>query len=203
MVALDRHRVTWSGFAGGPGVSTFYTPTGSAMNTALHAFFLAVVADIPSTVTLKVEASGDTIESTTGALVGSWVDTNTATVTGSAVGSYSAVSGLLMRWGTATFLSGRRLRGHTFIVPVPGTVYDAAGIIGTAHVTAWNAAAAALITSLGPLFVIWQRPRRAQVAYTDRRGAVHPAITARGGGYGPVITGTARDQVTELRSRRD
>ena len=203
MAALDRHRVTWSGFPGSPGVSTFYAPTGSVINAYLRTFFDAIKGSLPTDVTITVQASGDTLESTTGALVGSWTDAGTAPVVGADPAPYSAVSGALVSWGTSTFLSGRRLRGHTYLVPWGGDHYSSFGTIDSGSIASVSAAAGALITSAGGGLTIYQRPRVAQPAYTDRRGVLHPAIVARGGGYAPVVNAVCRELVTELRSRRD
>lgn len=203
MATLDRHRVTWTGFVGAPGVSTFYVATGSAVNTYIDAFFAAVQPYLPADVTVQVEPLGDSIDSSTGALVGTWTDTSPGPRVGAASGPYSAVSGGLVQWGSSTFLSGRRLRGHTFLVPLDGNIYDTNGAITGTPLTAMATAAQALVTSIGGGFYLWQRPRLSAPAYTDRRGVVHPAISARSGGYGSVLTGTVRSKVTELRSRRD
>lgn len=203
MVDLDRHRVDWTGFLGGPGISTFFCAAGTAMNSHLNSFFTSLAAYLPSDVNIQIEPNGDTIDSATGLITAAWADTPEALLTGTATGGYSAVSGALVQWGSATYLSGRRLRGHTFIVPINDTAYDNTGVISAAYVTGLTSAAAALVSSMAGNMMIWQRPRVAAPAYTDRRGVVHPAITARIGGYGPVTTGKGRPKVTELRSRRD
>lgn len=203
MAALDRHRVSWTGFIGQPGVSTFYCVSGTAMNAALHTFYDTIKALLPTDVRINFAAEGDTIESTTGELTGTWTDVASAQISGTDGSAYSAVSGILVQWLTATFLSGRRLRGHTFMVPVGAASYDTSGQIVNGALVLIRPAAQALATAMAGNFVIWQKPRAAAAAYTDRRGLVHPAITSRGGGYGPVATGTARSAVTELRSRRD
>ena len=203
MTLLDRHRVVWTGFIGAPGVSTFYVATGTALNAALATFFTAIDATLPADVVLEIEPAGDTIESSTGALTGAWTDSAPALIHGSDAAAYSAVSGALVRWGCATFLSGRRLRGHTFLVPFGGDLYDTSGQISASVIAIITAAAGSFVTSLSGNLIIWQRPRLAEPAYTDRAGHTHPAVTARLGGYGPVLTGTCRPVVTELRSRRD
>jgi hypothetical protein len=203
MTTIDRHRVAWTGFVGSPGLSTFYCTTGVDINTALHTFFDTIKTAFPLDVRITVEPAGDSLDSTTGALVGSWAGAVTAPVQGTSSTNYSAISGALMRWVTNTFLSGRRLRGHTFLIPLGGGEYDASGQVNSSRVAALGAAATTMITALGADLLVWQRPRVAAAAYTDRRGVVHPAITARGGGFGPVLTGSARPEVTELKSRRD
>src|SRR5450759_2662767 len=114
MPNLDRHRLNWTGFIGAPGVSTFYVIAGTNANPFLHDFFDTIKAYLPQDVTIQVEATGDTLDYATGALVGAWSGTSVSPVVGTSANAYSAVTGALVRWGSATFLSGRRLRGHTF-----------------------------------------------------------------------------------------
>lgn len=203
MADLDRHRAVWTGFLGAPGVSTFYVAAGTAANHAIWQFFDANSVFFPASCTITIEDVGDTIDSATGALVGAWSDTTETPVVGTSNASYSGVSGALVRWATATFLSGRRVKGHTFLVPLTDVAYDTGGTITPSAVTGIGAAAATLVASLSTALKIWQRPRLAAPAYTDRRGVTHPAVTARGGGFAPVTTGTCRSVVTELRTRRD
>jgi hypothetical protein len=200
---IDRHRVNWTGFLGSPGISTFYIVSTFPMNVSLRAFFASIVAYLPSDVTLTFDASGDTLDSVTGALVGTWGDVAVAPVTGSDAAAYSGVSGALVRWVTNAVLSGRKLKGHTFLVPFGGGQYDTSGQILSATVTAVSAAAASLASGLSGTMLIWERPRLARAAYTDRRGVTHPAITSRVGGAAAVQTASCRAVVTELRSRRD
>lgn len=203
MATLDRHRVAWTGFAGAPGISTFYFAAGYPVNTALRAFFQGLVNYLPTGCTTQVEPTGDEMDSSTGALIGAWADTAVSPSVGLDSNAYSAVSGALLRWQTATYLSGRRLRGHTYLVPLGGDQYDTSGTLTSGFVTTVGGLMTTLLTATGGSMYVWQRPRLAASAYTDRRGVVHPAITSRGGGYAPVITGAVRSEVTELRTRRD
>jgi len=203
MTSIQRVRCDWTGFIGQPGVSTFYAVAASTLVPQLRTFFDAIKLLLPTDVNIQVEGSGDELESTTGALTGSWTTTTPASVQGASANVYSAVSGALVQWKSDTVLSGRRLRGHTFIVPLVAVGYDTSGQVLSTFRTSLNAAAAALVLAAGSNMLLYQRPRVAAPAYTDRKGVVHPAIVARGGGYGPVVTGTSRAIVTELKSRRD
>jgi hypothetical protein len=200
---IDRHRVNWNGFVGEPGVSTFYCVSTFPMNAALHSFFDAIKAYLPADVHINFEASGDILESTTGALTGTWVDAASPAVVGTDTSGYSAVSGALMRWVTNAVVSGRRLLGHTYLVPFGAGNYDTSGQVSSTAVTALTAAGVGLSGGLSGTMLIWERPRLARAAYTDRRGVTHPAVTARGGSAAAVQTAACRAEVTELRSRRD
>lgn len=198
MTTLQRVRVKWNGFIGAPGVSTFYATSAATLVPQLHTFFAAIAGYFPTVVSIQVENTGDELEDTTGALVGSWNTGAVAPVTGTGGGPYSAVSGALVQWFTDTVLSGRRLRGHTFMVPMYIGAYDASGQLVSAFRATGVAAAAALVTAAAGNMRIWQRPRLARAADGSR-----PAITARSGGQAAVTASGVRAIVTELRSRRD
>jgi hypothetical protein len=203
MTPIQRIRVTWDGFIGAPGVSTFYANTAATLVPQLNTFFAALVNTFPTDVHIKVQPEGDELESTTGELTGGWAGGASAPVVGSGAGGYSAVSGELVQWKSPAVLSGRRLRGHTFLVPIVSAAYDASGQVAASYLAICQAAATALIAASAGNMLLYQRPRVARAGWTDYRGHVHPAVTARSGGYGPVTTGTARAIVTELKSRRD
>jgi hypothetical protein len=165
--------------------------------------FAGLVNYLPNDVTIQVEATGDSIDSSTGALVGSWSAAPSAALTGVGGANYSAVSGGLIKWGSSTYLSGRRLRGHTYLVPMADAMYDTTGELNSGTITGIDAILATFVGYFPGAVMLWQRPRPAAAAYTDRRGTVHPAIVARGGGFGPIDSGICRGLVTMLRSRRD
>jgi hypothetical protein len=198
MTSIQRIRVNWTGFFGGPGVSTFYATAASTLVPQLRAFFAALVSALPNTVTIHVEEGGDEIESTTGEIVGSWTTGVSANVVGTSAVAYPAAAGALVDWQCATILSGRRLRGRTFLVPLQGSSYDTSGQVTSSTRAAILAAAQALVAAAAGNLVVWQRPRKAREADGSR-----PAITARGGGYGSVTGASVPGPVAVLRSRRD
>src|SRR5450759_543108 len=75
MTSIQRVRCDWTGFIGQPGVSTFYAVAASTLVPQLRAFFDAIKLLLPTDVNIQVEGSGDELESTTGALTGSWTTT--------------------------------------------------------------------------------------------------------------------------------
>jgi len=198
MTAIQRIRVNWSGFVGAPGVSTFYATDAATLIPLLHTYFTALVNVFPNVVRINAELTGDEIESTTGVLTGVWAGGTFAQVSGGSAGVYASPAGVLQRWDTATILSGRKLRGHTFLVPAASTCFDTSGQVLAGTVTTAQAAAAALITAAAGNMLIYQRPRAARAADGSR-----PAITARGGGYGPVSASRIGSAPAILSSRRD
>lgn len=186
MTSLSRVRVDWTGFVGGPGVSTFYCTDPAALLPDLRTFFEALKTTISDNVLIEYENAGDIIESTTGVLTGAWstsVVSNTTCTNGE---PYNAAGGLVVNWLTDVILAGRRLRGKTFVVPIGGGgAFDSNGQIDGGVRATVDAAAAALIASAGGL-EIWKRPKG-----------------GTGGGHGAVTAGVTSSKAAVLRSRRD
>jgi len=198
MTDLTRIRAQWSGFGGGPGVSTFYS-LGSGLTVAnLRAWFLAIAQYLPNTVTVQVENSGDVVDDVTGALVGAWAVSPVLPVVGVVGGSYSAPSGWITEWLTTTILDGHRLVGKTFCVPSAGSVLDGDGTLANTPITNLRAYTATAFAAMSGDLCVWHRPRVARAAT-----AYHPAVTARDGGHGLVTGYRIPDKVVVLRSRRD
>lgn len=194
MTSLHRVVLDWAGPSiVGRSVSVLhYTASegGSPPVAAIQAAFQARSSLFPAGTTITVPASGDTINDTTGALVGGWsvASTNTATMDGAAAAA--AGVGACITWTTGGIVSGkkgpRRLRGRTFLVPLSTTTYEANGTLTSGALSGLQALAAALMAS-GPLG-IWHRPTSI--------GA------ADGNSYG-VQSSRVRDKVAFLSSRRD
>lgn len=184
MASLNRIRVLWTGGAGGEGVSTFYaTPAATSALADVRDFFFAIRAFIVPSITFSFPGSGDTIESTTGQLVGGWTMTGGAPFVGNAgATSYAAGVGLRVRWGTGAIVGSRRLVGTTFITDVVTSCFDGTGTPTPGTVSGIQAAADALVAT--DSLVIWSRPR------------------AGLSGFGSVESATVPDRVTALRSRR-
>lgn len=186
MATIERYRVGWTGFTGSPGVSTFYffgavDPAGS-----LHAMFDAIKARFPNTVTWSFPAQGDTIDDSTGQLNGSFSSAGAASVTGTDAGVYSAPSGAVIRWSTGTIIGGRRVSGHTFLVPLAGSAYQGDGTISTTPLGDIQTAVNTWLgTTAGLAQVIFRRPG-------STGGAGHVAVTSA----------VVPDEAVVLRSRR-
>jgi len=185
---LGRHRTTWNGFVGGPGVTTLYwdiaaaTPNLAAWNT----FLTAIQARFPSVLTWQSQNSGDVLDDVTGNIIGSWTGAAQASVAGTAAGAYSAPAGSCVNWRTAGIVSGHRVRGRTFLVPMSGAAYDTDGTIAAAALTTLRTALATFQAAASPNLLVWHRP----VAHT-------------GGDSFPVTGADIPDKSAVLRSRRD
>lgn len=190
MATLARLRYVWSGtgIVGG-GVSTFYSSNSdpATLNAAIRAFFLANNGLFPSSVSIIPPGSGDTIESTTGVLNGSWSMTAPALVVGAGSGSWAAGVGLRVVWNTAGITRGRRVRGSTFLVPLTTAFYDTNGNIADATWLNVQNSAETLRAADGGSMRIYSRPSAPGVG----DGVAHPITSAR-----------VPDVVSWLRSRR-
>lgn len=198
MTALSRVRVSLLGFPGAPGVMTFACTNPDAFIVPLNAWIVRIRNFVPNIVSMQVESSGDVFESTTGQISGTWARGVQPVVTGLATGAYAAPAGGVCEWLTDIHLSGRRLRGRTFVVPMATNAFDLGGSIEAAALLELRAASAEFVTGSAGSFNIWQRPRLARAA-----NGTFPAVAARGGGNGVVTSSRVPDKAVVLRSRRD
>lgn len=207
MTTLYRVRTTWSYTPGGPGYSNLYfgttDPLAAGAQTAVNdmqAFWNAIKTLIPSVVTLQVDPSVIMVEDVTGEQVGDIsVGSPPASILGTGGGAWAAPAGATAQWSTASYLFGRRVKGRTYLVPLTGSAFQSDGtLLGTAQTTLAGAAAA--LVAGGSNLVVYTRPRKAAPAnpVTGK-----PAVTARAGASSLVVSGTVRDIVAVLKSRRD
>lgn len=187
---LNRLVIDWSGadiVGRAVTVLHFQGADSSAPNVAaIKSAFAAAASALPNTVTITVPGTGDVIEDTTGHLVDVWTASGGGTVTGTATTAGPAGVGVCVGWNTGGIVNGRRLRGRTFIVPIPGNSYDPDGTLTAATLGVWQTWANAVQAS-GALG-IWHRP------------------TTAGGSDGTsyaVLSSRIRDKVAFLSSRRD
>jgi hypothetical protein len=194
MAPLDRGIVTWTGGPIGTGATVMYAIPGGSFMSAIHDFFDAIKIDLSTYVRLSFPSVGDTIESTTGALVGSWSGATLADVVGTGGGFAAAPTGGVVNWLTNTIFPAvkpagapHRGRGRSFIVPLATNSYDSDGTLQSGTITRWNTAASALVAAGTDHFVIYQRP--------------HPK-GASNGLFGKVVDHKLKDRVAVLTSRR-
>ena len=187
MTTLARMRVTWTGsVVVGGGISTFYTTTPTnSLKAALQTFYTAIAGLVPTTLTWNIPSSGDTIDSATGVINGTWSEAGAdATVASTLAGAYANGVGARIVWRTSGLRGNRRVVGYTFIVPLALGSYQSGGTLTDANVTTIKNAAVALLGSQA--LQIFAKPT-----------AAHPTGQAN-----PVTSGTVPDKVSWLRSRR-
>ena len=194
MANLARIPVTWGGETGLPGLSVFYADAAvSTAVAALSTFFGALKVNWPNGQTWTVPGAGDIIESTTGALVGTWTMSGGSTIngTGGSV-AFTAGTGCRVRWLTTGITNGRRVRGSTFLTGMVATVYNVSGQVSSGIVSNLQTAANAIVADGS--FRVWSRP------YTF--DPAHPGVPTRAGSSNAYTAATVLAPLTSLRTRR-
>lgn len=187
MTSLYRIRVTWTGWPGGPGVSTFYSdPDVNLVRNPLKDLLTSAAAYIPSAIKMTILGQGDTIDDVSGGLVGQWTIGPDLVVQGTNVGGASTTSGPQIRWNTSGIHRGRHLRGRTYLIPFSAGQTDGLGTLNPAPATALQNAVNTFTAAAGANMRIWGRP-----------------VAHAGGSSSPVDSGTVPTKLAVLRSRRD
>jgi hypothetical protein len=188
MAQLAKIDCVWTGFPGAPGHSVFYSPaTGTIPVGPLADFFTAWGAFRPYLSNVAVPNSGDAIESTTGALDGSWASGDSANLAGATLSQiYAGPAGACVRWLTDGVVNGRRVRGRTFLVPLTAPSFQTDGtLLDSVRITIRDAAYNLVTAAAGGLHV-WHRP-----------------VNGAGGSSHEITGVEVTDKVAVLRSRRD
>lgn len=185
MALIERVRVSWSGWPGEPGVSTFYCDSAATLLPLLRTFFNAMPSILPSGLVLTFPSSGEILSDTTGIVSSSWSATAPATVTGTAGGNYSGRTGLVVGWVTNLVIGRHILKGRTFVVPISDNAYAPDGTIANGTVVAIQAAATTLVGASSTLRV-WHRPS---------------TLTSGDGDSSLVTAAKVRDRVQVMTSR--
>jgi len=185
MTEISRVRSVWTGFPGGPGVTTMYFLDTATAVADLRTFWALFSGALPADVHIQVENAGDIIEDSTGALTGAWSSESVAVVNGASTEAYSAPSGACINWLTETIGPHRRIRGRTFIVPLANEAYQNDGSLSPTVLAEFHDHAESFIVSQSSSFVVWHRG------------------TGSDGTNGLVTAASVHDMVAVLRSRRD
>lgn len=149
-----------------------------------QAFLEDINTILTTATTWTIRTEGREMDNTTGTLTGAWSDGTAQTGGGAGSGeSVADATQMLVRWSTETIVNGRFLRGRTFI---PGVQVAAlvSGNLGSAQVTAVNAACVTLLTD-NQGFGIWHRP-----------------VSGAGGSFSLATSGNAWSELAVLRQRR-
>lgn len=185
MSEIRRIPVAWTTGVGGAGVSVFYSNGVDDATASLGTFFNAIKASFPTVVNWTIPSSGDKLESTTGALTGSWSGGTAASIAGTAATQYVAGTGAYVRWYTNTIRAGRKFYGRTYLLPLIAAGFDSSGTIDNTTLGTLQTGVNGLVTS-GKI-VVWGRPSG-------------PGATD--GLFAGVTGGVVPDKVTSLRTRR-
>lgn len=207
MTTLYRIRSIWTGFSGAPGYTNMYfgttDPLAAGAQTAANdvkAFWELVKVNLPDVVHIAIEGAVALVEDLNGQQTGELALSSTpAPSVGTQSVAYFAPAGASVNWGTSSFLYGRRVKGRTYIVPLAANCSDVGGTLLDTVKTSLNTAAAGLVAAPSQM-VVFTRPRDA-VAADPARGIAGSA--ERPGSSSLVTSGTVRDVIAVLRSRRD
>lgn len=211
MTQIMRVRTVFTYGAGSPGLMTNYfnhssnSPNSEAAQNAVNRVRDGLLASPnlwPTTFSWLVQGDVDIIEDTTGNVDNSYGVTQATGAGTSTNGLGPLPVGLLLRARTNTFVSGRRLMGRTFLVPVQSALTaapvpssgtrDAVVLMGTELSDAGA-------TGVDP--VVWSRPRPATEVGPGRPAG--PARAARDGSHAEVVSWDCPAQYVVLTSRRD
>lgn len=183
---MERLRVEWSGAnTTGAGLSTFYFAGASADPADVYAFFNAIKGAFAPNITWTIPNFGDTIDSETGNLLGTWTGTGGGVINSSGAGAFTRGAGARVVWGTNGIYRGRRVKGSTYLTGLYGGVYDSNGQIGSATVGSITTAATALLAASSGNIGTWSRPRLGTT-----------------GQFNPWVSAVVPSAVSWLRSRR-
>lgn len=192
-----RVQTTLSGFAGGPGLMTNYFTSGAydvATATRVRDRVQALLSSglrtvLWNDVTWSVHPEVDVISPDTGQITDTF-SINTAQVGVGTAGANAApiAAAALVRWGTDTYIAGRRLRGRSFISPLAADAIGTDGEIkgGIASGMDTHLAAFIAVPTEGDAAVVWHRP-----------------VSGSGGSAGQITSGLMPLKVAVLTSRRD
>jgi hypothetical protein len=196
---INQIRVTWAGFVGGPGISTFYAPASATPDlTRLRAFFQGLTGVLPPAVQVTFPSSGDTLDPTDGSLVAQWSGgAAPAAVNGTGSGGVSMAQGVQVRWGTNEVADGRAIGGRTFLVPVTTACFGADGLLTAVNQSGIQTAAQSIIAGV-PIFHVWHRPK-----YGPKPTGGGPRPIVRTGSSAPITTQTVPKLPIVLTSRRN
>lgn len=166
-MTITQYVVNWTGGRVGFGASVFMigvsSPAGmnwANVNTAFGNWFTALRGSIPDNITITFPFEVKTFDEATGALTGVFSIPQRASITGSdASNAWSSSAGRVVKWSTGQVVGGRRLSGHTYIVPCGSNAFTEGSVsssVITSDAAGHAALLAALATESAPL-VVWSR----------------------------------------------
>ena len=192
-----RVRATLSGWAGGPGLNTWYfeTPLQDAAAALrcvdyVHAQWAGGLQGVlPDSVNLQVQGEVDVITAATGAITDTLSVTTPAVCNGTGGSAYAPPEcACLLKLNTSTYVAGRRIQGRMFLSPLAAAVIGTDGQMDHTIAGGVDNAYADMTGRMdaGDTWVVWHRPKS---------GA---------GGSAALITATSVPyKVAVLTSRRD
>lgn len=184
-----RVRSVGTGWAGGPGLTTFYFSPGAATIDAamatnvtgrVRAYFDALKAFTAQTISWQVDATVDALDSATGQVTGQvTAGAAPSVVVGTLTGSIGpAFVCCIGRLRTSSFSNGRRIQGRTFYGPLSKDFTDSPAPEGALLAALQNGLTAVFTSAGGPLLAVWHRPKTTPVSAPGSIIAVSSTGTA-------------------------
>lgn len=159
----------FASIAGSPGAATIASSTRALMNN-----FASI---LPDEVTIQFDAEVKELQDD-GTLVAVYPVTQPTPVIGTNTGVFSNGTGILVRHTTGAIVSGRRLYGRTFLVPLVGAVFANNGDVNGTQITSINAAFATFIAAnaaTGSNFSVWSRSNTLTTPVTASNAQSRPS----------------------------
>jgi len=162
-----RVRTKLEGWAGGPGLSTFYFTAAAETDseaedcvTRVRAFFAGINGAFHTSVVITVDPAVSQIASATGNLYGILDGGLTSAVGGGSSADLAPpVDAALLKHVTADFSRGRRVVGRTFLSPLTEAKFTGGQVDPAVSAAIVAAAEAELLTGgTDALPIVWQRP---------------------------------------------
>lgn len=163
----------WQGATGLPGYTRLrwsgaQTASGAgAIAANMRTFFDSIKSLLPVAVTISFGEVAQIFD-TDGSLIDEVAVTPLPSpVVGTSATNFAAPAGAVLNWVTGEFVSGRRVRGRTFLVPLAQSAFQGDGTISTAALSLLTTSATTLIGSNPNNLVVWRHtPPRSVHAVT-------------------------------------
>lgn len=207
MGSIARVRVTWTGLAGLPGLTTLWfavgTSTADTRDALVRSWLTAMKADMPSSLTATVQSEQALIESDTGQITSIVAGPGPGPISGTAATQVAPapVQGML-KLNTATFVGGRRIQGRIYLpgVTINNAAYSPASVY-MSRIQGFAETMRAAASTVGP-WIVYSRPFAGSPG-DPTATPPKPARPARVGSIGVISSVSVWDKWAVLRSRRD
>lgn len=178
-----QYRALWSVPGGGSGFTVLHftiAGTGTAAQQIAadtRQFFQDLNGQLPDDVTITFDSEVLDL-SEAGVLTAVWPVTPPSGVTGGSTAVYSRAQGARVDWATDEIVSGRRLTGRTYVVPIRSTSFDTTGLLTSSDASGILDQANAFIaaTAANRPLRVWSRTHGVsavvQAASVPRQGAI-------------------------------
>lgn len=160
----SQYRILWSTAGGGTGYTVLHFTTAGTDEAAqgiaddVRVFAAGIAAGIPDETSLELDTEVLDLTEAGDLIAVHAVDGGPA-IPGVYTGAYSRAQGLRLDWGTGNIVSGRRLRGRTYVVPIASNSFTSDGLLSAGAIDAFKAIGQGLIdaSSVNRPLRVWSR----------------------------------------------